>query len=483
MRNVLVGFGCLSLFVAAHAQIGLPKPQIDIKIPGLDTLLKGEPPLSTSIKDAKIWGWPEFAKIDLSDYVTLTDADRNAQNLFTLKPGHYKMTIKSFCGKGYTYGPTKGDGYVWGPWKGSRHAFINTILHAYNAHGDVPQRNVQLLIWQVLARVKPQDLSSEARSALIALLGDKGLDALKDGAADYFTGKLADELYKQASKELRPFIEYDNKIRGLSRDANATFDQFERLAVLAPPEDTRSEINKGVWNISPSGYMIRYHPQSYSKTEVEVIVPRMARFVRDELRRVIEVTWDDGMRIDISYAADGPRDIPGEPGMKAWNVAQVKITPAGDGTPLISVKPDYVLQGVPRKKREATNVPLHLRFLSMTPVQDWLGRYERARDLHDRIETYEEWYQRTQRIERGSEPEEGVFDSGHIRDLIDSIFGGTDDRLEQIADTHGRLAEHLAHATTLIDSLPTSSTVDPGEGIATPGAGGRQLILMSTNSY
>lgn len=472
----------LALCAAAHAQFGPIKPP-EIKIPGLDTLLKGEPPLSTTIKDAKIWGWPNLAKIELRDPVTLTDADRNADHLFTLAPGHYKMTVKSFCGKGYTYGPTKGEGYVWGPWKGSRQAFINTLLHAYNAKGDVPQRNVQLLIWQVLARVKPQDMSPEAKSALLALVGEKGLDVLKDGAADYMTGKLAEELYKQASKELRPFIEYDNKIRGLSRQANATYEQFENLAVLPAPQDTRSEIGRGVWNISPSGYMIRYQPHGYSQTDVEVIVPRVAHFVRDAERRVTAVTWEDGMRVEITYSDDPAREIPGEPGMRIWNVAQVKITPAGGGEPLVSSKADYVLKGVPRKKREATKTPLHLRFLSMVPTQDWMGRYERARDLHDRIETYEEWYQRTQRIENGSEPEEGLFDSNHISDLIDSIFGGTDDRLEQIADTHGRLAEHLSHATSLIDSLPTTSTVDPGEGIATPGAGGHQLILMSTNSY
>jgi hypothetical protein len=474
----------LALTITAHAQISLPKPKIDIPIPGLDNLLKGEPPLSTTIKDAKIWGWPNLAEVNLSNPTILTDADRNEDNLFTLKPGHYKMTIKSFCGKGYTYGPTQGEGYIWGPWKGSKAKFLQTLLHAYNGKPEVPQRNVQLLIWSILARVKPQDMSTEAKSALLALVGEDGLNVLKDGAADYMTGRVADELYKRASKELRPLLEYDNKIRGLNQKVNATYEDFERLSVLQAPENLKAEISRGVWNISPNGYMIRYQPHGYSKTDVEVIVPRIAHFTRDAMSRVTQVNWDDGMKIEIAYSEKPAQDIAGESDLKVNFVSQVKITMPGSSEPLVSSKEDYVLTGIPKmKKADLSLKTLQLRLFSATPFQDWLGRVERARDLHDRLETYEEWYDRTQRIERGDPPSEGLFDSNHLSDLIDSIFGGTDDRLEQIGETHGRLAEHLANATRLIDGLPTTSTVDPGEGVATPSAGGRQLILNSTNSW
>ncbi|MFM9873817.1 MAG: hypothetical protein ACKVQS_10180 [Fimbriimonadaceae bacterium] len=482
MLKPILSTTLLALTFAAHAQISLPKPQIPI--PGLDNLLKGEAPLSTTIKDAKIWGWPNLAQVNLSNPTILTDADRDDNNLFTLKPGHYKMTIKSFCGKGYTYGPTQGEGYVWGPWKGSKAKFLQTLLKAYNAKPEVPQQNVQLLIWSILARVKPQDMSNEAKSALLALVGQDGMNVLKDGAADYLTGRMADELYKRASKELRPLLEYDNKIRGLSQQANASYEEFERLSVLQAPENLKSEIARGVWNISPKGYMIRYQPHGYNKTDVEVIVPRIAQFTRDSIRRVTQVSWDDGMKIEIAYSDKPAQLISGESDLKVNFVSQVKITMPGSSEPIVSTKEDYVLTGIPKKKKADLSLKtLQLRLFSATPFQDWMGRVERARDLHDRIETYQEWYERTQRIERGDEPSEGVFDSNHISDLIDSLFGGSDDRLEQIGETHGRLAEHLSHATTLLDSLPTTSTVDPGEGIATPGAGGHQLILNSTNSW
>lgn len=482
MLKTTLSAAILALTLTSHAQISLPKPQIPI--PGLDNLLKGEAPLSTNIKDAKIWGWPNLSRVNLINPKILTDADRDENHLFTLKPGHYKMTIKSFCGKGYTYGPTQGEGYVWGPWKGSKAKFLQTLLHAYNAKPEVPQRNVQLLIWSILARVKPQDMSADAQSALLALMGQDGMNVLKDGAADYLTGRMADELYKRASKELRPLLEYDNKIRGLSQQANATYNDFERLAVLQAPENLKTDLNRGIWNLSPKGYLIRYQPHGYSQTDIEVIVPRVAHFTRDDKRRVTQVRWDDGMTVDIAYSDKPIQDISGEPDMKVHYVSQVIINYPGSTAPLVSSTEGYVLKGMPKKRKADTSLrTLKLRLFTAIPIQDWMGRVERARDLHDRIETYEEWYERTQRIERGDEPSEGIFDSNHISDLIDSLFGGTDDRLEQIADTHGRLAEHLSHATSVLDGLPTTSTVDPGEGVATPGAGGRQLILNSTNSW
>ena len=476
----------LTLTMAANAQFGgLPKPQIDIPIPGLDNLLKGEPPLSTTIKDSKIWGWPNFSTLELSNPITLTSEDRDENQLYPVKPGHYKLTIKSFCGKGYTYGPTGGLGYVPGPWKGSRSEFLQRLLRAYNSKPEVEQRDVQLLIWATLARVKPQDMNEGAKRALVQLMGNDGGKLLAEGAADYFTGKVADELFKKASKELRPFLEYDNKIRGLNRDINATYDQFERLSVLESPKNLKIDIPRGVWNLSPRGYLIRYQPLGYSKTEIEVIVPRIAEIIRDDSKRISQMKWSDGFSISIGYGEKPAQDIPGEPNLKMHAVSQVSISIPGRPEPILSAKEDFVLTGVPKPKshRIALAPTLLLRLHSPLPMQLWGERVERARDLHDRIETYEEWYDRMQRIERGEQPEDDLFDSNSVSDLIGSIFGGTDDRLEQIGDTHGRLAEHLAHATNVIAGLGNDGSIDPSQDVIVPGAGGSQLILGSSNSF
>ncbi|QYK54535.1 MAG: hypothetical protein KF824_06440 [Fimbriimonadaceae bacterium] len=487
MIRVAVAAVLLCSMTAARAQINLPgvKPP-KIEIPSLADLMRGEAPLTTTIKDARILGWTNFRNLNLHGEVALQESGRTKEGTWNLTPGHYTVDLETFCGKGYTYGPTKGMGYVIGPWKGSRTKFLQDLLHRYSLNRGVKQKDMQLLIWAVLARVKPQDMTGDAQRALVALMGKDGGKLMADGALDYFTGKVADDLFNKASSELRPVLEYENKMRGLYRDANATYDQFERLAMLEAPEDLRSEVERGVWNIHPKGYLVRYFPAGYSRTKVEIIIPRRATLNRDAQKRVTEVSWSDGFKINIQYGDQPAENYPGDSQVKAHFVSGVTITDAS-GNVIKSEKTGWLLSGIPSKKKlglQTLNLRLHLPF----PLgQGWLGGaregYERASDLRDRIETYEEWYDRTQRIERGDPPSEGLFDSNHINDLIDSIFGGTDDRLEQIGETHGRLAEHLANATNLLDGLPTTSTVDPTDGVILPANGGSQRLLGSSRAW
>jgi len=486
MTRVAIAAVILLSTTAAHAQINIPgvKPP-QINIPSLQDLMRGEAPLTTSINDAKILGWTNFRNLDLIAPTALEESTRTKDGIWKLTPGHYTVDLETFCGKGYTYGPTKGMGYVIGPWKGSRTKFLQDLLRRYSLNKNVNQRDMQLLLWAVLARVKPQDMTGAAQRALVELMGKDGAKMMADGALDYFTGKVADDLFSKASKELRPVLEYENKMRGLYKDANATYDQFERLAMLEAPEDLRSEVMRGVWNLHPKGYLVRYFPAGYSRTKVEIIVPRKATFVRDDQKRVKQVTWPDGTHIDISYTGEPAEQYPGDAKVKVHQVEAVTITDA-KGNTVGSKKMGWLLSGMPSKKK-ATQT-LQLRAFSPFPlIQDWVTEtregYERASDLRDRIETYEEWYDRTQRIERGEEPSEGVFDSNHISDLIESLFGGTDDRLEQIADTHGRLAEHLAHATNVLEGLPTTSDVDPRDGVIVPANGGSQRLLGSSRAW
>jgi hypothetical protein len=112
-------------------------------------------------------------------------------------------------------------------------------------------------------------------------------------------------------------------------------------------------------------------------------------------------------------------------------------------------------------------------------------RYEQVQEQRERFESYQEWYERTQRIEAGEEPDEAVFDSGHVEDLGDSLRGSQDDRLEQIGETHGRLAEWLAYATRQIESLGEDGSMptNPGDGIMQPGNGGSQRLMGSSRTF
>ncbi|MFP5379842.1 MAG: hypothetical protein ACLGHP_08870, partial [Vicinamibacteria bacterium] len=180
----------------------------------------------------------------------------------------------------------------------------------------------------------------------------------------------------------------------------------------------------------------------------------------------------------------------GDPAMAAHAVTHVRIdVPPARGGALERDVDAWIFTGRPTaRRRDVADLDLVRRLAAwVAPVAhasalqfgDWGRRSEQVQESNDRIETYEEWYARQERIKRGERPEEDVFDSGHVSDLIESIFGGTDDRLEQIGETHGRLAEWLAHATDVIGSLGDDTPVDPTDAPFAPGRAGGQTLVGS----
>src|SRR5690606_22012213 len=127
----------------------------------------------------------------------------------------------SFCARGYTYGPTEGDGYVRGAWQGSRADLLREIVQRYTLMADrVDQRDAQLLVWAVLSRTNPDEMRGGARRALVQLLGDRGVELMARGALDHYAAGVTRKLFAPVNRQLRPYLEYDNRMRGMFRDAN-----------------------------------------------------------------------------------------------------------------------------------------------------------------------------------------------------------------------------------------------------------------------
>jgi len=297
-----------------------------------------------------------------------------------------------------------------------------------------------------------------------------------------------DDMMRKAEPAMRPFLEAENKMRGLYRDSNSTYDQFERLAVLPSPPDLRIDIPEERWSLHPRGYWVRFDSQHYSKVKAEIIVPNRPTVVRDDKKRVQSLTIGD-FSLQITYN-ETKASLPysSDPGLTAHPVSKVRIEVPSDRGGAFEKEGDFwIFSGAPTRKRSASQNTLLLRLISPRPFQGfggWGERYERAQDLRDRVETYEEWYQRTQNIQQGSRPDGEIFDSGHVGDLAESLTGSTGDRVEQIAETHGRLAEWLSYATGVIGGLGNEGTrVDPSDSVVMPGAGGHQRLLGSSVAW
>jgi hypothetical protein len=210
--------------------------------------------------------------IEPKAFKRLAALDRTDDGAFILKAGIFEAYVQSFTlDNGDSLGPKAG-GYYPAPIRGKRARIVADLLKQVELHPDVPQADIQALLLaivqgtnleqmspalqQTAARVLPQDTLSllqgatQARAAEKAILGILNKRLSRDKAAQK-AGEISGQAQQQA-------------------------------AALAPPPDFKSEaeasmpVARGTWAQMPGGFYVRYLPEGYMKTRVQVIVPDAA---------------------------------------------------------------------------------------------------------------------------------------------------------------------------------------------------------------
>lgn len=193
---------------------------------------------------------------------------------FVLKPGFYKGTFKSFCLKAGTYGPGKGDAYLYAPLAGPKEKIVRTLIANWEQHPEIQQTSVQLLLWAIIAKTNFSKMSADLQLVAAKLLGTKDMAVLSNSMMDYISGEAMLKLTNNLPEPAKTIVEIENKIRGLMYQANASYDQIESLAMRAGVAEANSDFPHGIWGLHPDGYYVRYLPHSYTRTEVEIYVPK-----------------------------------------------------------------------------------------------------------------------------------------------------------------------------------------------------------------
>lgn len=285
---------------AVMAAKGLPQ------IPTLESLLTGKAPVTTSFADAQTEAplldaaFPESIR-----GFPLSEIPRDQQGRYLLAPGLYEMDAESYCIRAGTHGPATGDGYLYAPLQGPRAGVVQSILRRSREQPDISQRQVQLLLWAVIARTKFRDMSGDLQRAALALLNTKEIFELNGGAL----GLIPEDALRKATAKLPPEIQRiyaaEHKIRlAFTSRADSTYEEIEQLAVLtgaAPVETMIRPTPRGRWSYHSDGYFIRFFPSGYQRTRFQVYVPPSIQVERDEAGRITGV--DDGrlFRVETSY--------------------------------------------------------------------------------------------------------------------------------------------------------------------------------------
>ena len=276
-RNLLGGAMAASFMLGvgspARAQLGglggLGR-KLGAKVPNV---LGGKEPITTSLPDAK---WGDSSK----DGFTPREPQRSLMTLqrtpnggFVLQPGYYSFHDQSYCLHAGTHGPGGGDGYLYAPPKGSAEDAVMTILRNSVNHPEIDQHLIQTLLWAIVARAKFEDLSTEHKAVAARLLTPRQLAGLNRSALDVLSGS---GLPIDMPAPLRRIAEAEANLRR-ALTGGGSYAELERLAVLsgaAPMGPGSQEIPRGRWSAHPDGYYIRYLPESYTNTVVEIWVPQ-----------------------------------------------------------------------------------------------------------------------------------------------------------------------------------------------------------------
>lgn len=308
--------------IKATAQFRIPNIPDSRNIPGLENLLKEKPALSTSLEDAQ-QAVPFLDNYNPTDTRPLSILPQTQTNGFSVPGGDFELYAQSYCLRAGTHTPGSGQGYLYAPLKGKYDDIIRHVLQRSADHPELPQRDVQMLLWAIIAETKISDMPDERVQVARTLLTDKEIRKLNGGAL----GQIPDRLKQRALAELPPLarqiFQAKATLRRLAVDSNSTFQQMEEAAVLLGtpelPEDSR-EVPSGRWSYHGDGYFVRYFPDGYKKTRLQVSVPKPMEIQRDRMGRITSIAHENGNRIEIAYddtvnslSFDGDRQVSGYP--------------------------------------------------------------------------------------------------------------------------------------------------------------------------
>lgn len=258
-------------------------------------LFKEKPPITTSWEDVDTKNIKPADFGNNVQYNCLSQMPKHESGGYILKPGFYEMTNMSFCLKAGAHAVSKGNGYLYAPSLGPMEEVVDALLQGFNEDMirnqapdrevvatllSVPQKDMQQLLWAIIAKANYKNFPKKLTAIAVKYLTPQQLVKLSN-----ISSVAKEALMKEvtnASPAMRFVVEAENNIRNLVDQGVESFEDFERVAVLAGvlPDISGPNTERGLWSeISEKGplgeqtYYVRYLPLGYSQTHIQIFVP------------------------------------------------------------------------------------------------------------------------------------------------------------------------------------------------------------------
>jgi hypothetical protein len=298
---LLAPFTILARAHDAQAQVGVLRKARDAardRALDIETLFGKEPPLTTSIDDARD-GVPSLDGFEPESYSPLADMPWGQDGTLLLFPGTYVLMSQGYCLKPGTFGPQTGDGYLYTEWKGPKADLIKRVLQRHAEHRDVPQAQVQLILWAIIARTDMSRLQPETKVAAAKLLTPVEMADLLGYKLGVVPDGVRQRALQSAPAPVRELLEAENEMRRLLTPPTHALCRHGRVAVRTGTvrPATQFIVRAGAGRTTPAAFFIRFLPSTYSNVRVDITTRKSSAPSRC-VGRIISISTPDGRRLE-----------------------------------------------------------------------------------------------------------------------------------------------------------------------------------------
>jgi hypothetical protein len=237
-------------------------------------------PLSTSLSDAiHLSVLPP--SIEPQEFEPLLKLPRNDQGAFILKAGIFEAYVESFSLEPYDPGYPRGMAFFPAPIKGRTAKVISDTLKYSELHPDVQQAWIQNFLGLTVFGKHLEEMPQPTQQAATKILPKETL-VLIHGASqakrmrEFLLKGLGSEIgarNPKAAQQINGAIDKEKKIDaavGITTTVGALKNNAPSLGIAA------DSAPRGSWAEMPGGFYVRYLPESYVRTKVQIIVPEAA---------------------------------------------------------------------------------------------------------------------------------------------------------------------------------------------------------------
>lgn len=232
------------------------------------------------------------------------------QSGMTITTGFYDITVESYCIRAGAYRPkSSGNGYLLAPLQGPKADIVKSTLRNSYAASDIPQRDVQTLIWAILSGTKISKMSPTNIGIAQRLLSTEELFQLNNGVIGLIPDELLRQLVNKANAQVpesyKRLVQSYADLKSTLESASGTFEELERIAV--PEADANSNpgnvVKPGQWMLRDGDYFVRVMPKGYRQAQIQIYRPVKSTVTYDAYGRVSEIDFHDGSKTTTKYSS------------------------------------------------------------------------------------------------------------------------------------------------------------------------------------